>query len=123
MLKFGVYSSLKDYWVEKIDDGELPKCVHCGIDTRNWGGECWSCIKCVKQGITTWVSKPCGPCGCPNWDHGGVGGCYGNPDKPCDGCAGFIPDESADDIICSQDWYDKTTEGRARQAKAWKDSL
>lgn len=50
-----------------------------------------------------WKSKPCGPCYCPEWDHGGVSGCYGSPERPCDGCAGYIPDESADDIVCPED--------------------
>lgn len=109
MLSFGAYAPLKGYWCEKVDDGELPDCSVCDKPTRNWIGDRWSCLSCVERGITTKVSKPCGPCGCPGWDHGGVSGCFGSShqEERCDGCSGFIPNESADDIICSQERYDE----------------
>lgn len=121
-LRIGEIRSLKAFWVEKVD-GILPNCVHCSEDTRNWNKTHWSCLKCVDRGITTWVSKPCGPCGCPDWIHGGVSGCYGAPERPCDGCAGFVPDESADDMICPQERYDKIIAFRRESAKEWRDQV
>ena len=119
MLQIGDYSNPKEHWVEKVEDGDLPECVTCDGKTRNWIGGHWSCISCVERGITTKVSKPCNCCGCPSWDHGGPGGCFGSPHQEvrCGGCAGFDPDESADDIICSQERYDELLEIQERWAE------
>jgi hypothetical protein len=118
VLKIHESVPLKSHWIEKVKDSELPKCWHCRKETRNWVGDDWSCLKCEEAGITTWVSKPCYGCGgCPSWDHGGAGGCLGSPKKPCDGCAGFEPDESDDDIICSQERFDEILAQREKWAE------
>lgn len=55
-----------------------------------------------------WVSKPCSICECPEWNHGGPSGCYGNLGGTyCGGCPGFDPDESDEDIICDKELQDK----------------
>jgi hypothetical protein len=110
VLVAGEVATLKDCWVERVEDAELPECRYCRSGTRNWSfkpyGD-WSCIKCEEAGITTWVSKECLRCRCPEWDHGGSGGCFGSPEKPCDGCAGFMSDKEEDDVVCSQKRYDE----------------